>query len=194
MYRVPEFLSNRPPPLPRKRVCSPPDPIGGDTLACGAEVGGTQFTRLDKWTYTLVLYSMKYIIIPLGYRQTTYTLVAISGPKKPRFQGPPLQTPLVRSLPFQGPIKSRFHPPLQTPLVMDYSPIQIHTFRPIYTTGTLKVKNCTFEKKFFKGCLERILSHDNFYFSRRHRLAIRNCYLQIYNCGICRSILQNLLF
>jgi hypothetical protein len=44
------------------------------------------------------------------YSVALATLVAISGPKKgSRFQGPPLQTPLV----------------------MDYSPIQIHMSRPI---------------------------------------------------------------
>jgi hypothetical protein len=45
---------------------------------------------------------------------------------------------LLRSFPFQGPKKLQ-GPPLQTPLVMDYSPIEIHTSRPIYTTGTLIV-------------------------------------------------------
>ncbi len=47
LYRVPEFLSSRlnwdpPTPLPRKRVCLPPEPkLGGDTLACEEGGGGT---------------------------------------------------------------------------------------------------------------------------------------------------------
>ncbi len=44
-------------------------------------------------------------------------LVAFSGPKKSRFQGPPLQKTIV----------------------MDFPPIQIHTSRPIQTTATLIV-------------------------------------------------------
>jgi hypothetical protein len=51
------------------------------------------------------------------------------GPKYALF-GPKCHS--LRSLPFQGPRKSRFQgPPLQTPLVMDFSPIQIHTSRPM---------------------------------------------------------------
>ncbi len=43
----------------------------------------------------------------------------------------------LRSLPFRGPKKSRFQgPPLQTPLVMEFSPIQIHMSRPTLIVKT----------------------------------------------------------
>jgi len=47
-------------------------------------------------------------------------------------KGGKLSVDLLCSLPFQGPKQSRFQgPPLQAPLVMDYSPIQIHKSHPI---------------------------------------------------------------